>query len=51
MVYVVEQNFRKSFGQVRRNTIGTVNANERSLVIRIMWSALHSMEVAQNLIS
>ena len=51
VTYVVEQIFRKDFGQVRANTIGAVNANERSSAIRIMWSSMRSVEVAQNFIT
>ena len=51
VTYVVEQIFRKDFGQVRANTIGAVNANERSSAIRIMWSSLRSVVVAQTFIT
>ena len=47
VTFVVEQIFRKDFGQVRAKTIGAIDANNRASGIKIIWSAIKCVDVAQ----
>jgi hypothetical protein len=47
VTFVVEQLFRKDFGQVRAKTIGAIDANNRSSGIKIIWSSIKCVDVAQ----
>lgn len=51
VTFVVEQIFRKDFGQVRAKTIGAIDANNRASGIKIIWSAIKCMDVAQQFMS
>ena len=48
---VVEQLFKKDFGQVRAKTIGSIDARSQGLGYKIIWSSIHSVGVAQDLMS
>ena len=47
VTFVVEQIFRKDFGQVRAKTIGAIDANNRASGIKIIWSSIRCVDVAQ----
>jgi hypothetical protein len=47
VTFVVEQIFRKDFGQVRAKTIGAIDANNRTSGIKIIWSSIRCVDVAQ----
>lgn len=47
VTFVVEQLFRKDFGQVRAKTIGAIDANNRTSGIKIIWSSIKCVDVAQ----
>ena len=51
VTYVVEQIFKKDFGQVRSKTIGSIDALNRSSGIKIIWSAIRCVDVSQQLMS
>jgi hypothetical protein len=47
VTFVVEQLFRKDFAQVRAKTIGAIDANNRTSGIKIIWSSIKCVDVAQ----
>jgi hypothetical protein len=47
VTFVVEQLFRKDFGQVRAKTIGAIDANNRTSGVKIIWSSIKCVDVAQ----
>lgn len=49
ITYVVEQLFKRDFGQVHAKTIGAIDANNRFSGYKIMWSAIRSVGVARDL--
>jgi hypothetical protein len=51
VTFVVEQLFRKDFGQVRAKTIGAIDANNRTSGIKIIWSSIRCVDVAQQFMS
>jgi hypothetical protein len=51
VTFVVEQLFRKDFAQVRAKTIGAIDANNRSSGIKIIWSSIKCVDVAQQFMS
>ena len=51
VTFVVEQIFRKDFGQVRAKTIGAIDANNRTSGIKIIWSSIKCVDVAQQFMS
>ena len=51
ITFVVEQIFKKDFGQVRSKTIGAVNPNERASALRIIWCSIRSVDVARQFIT
>jgi hypothetical protein len=51
VTFVVEQLFRKDFGQVRAKTIGAIDANNRTSGIKIIWSSIKCVDVAQQFMS
>jgi hypothetical protein len=51
VTFVVEQIFRKDFGQVRAKTIGAIDANNRTSGIKIIWSSIRCVDVAQEFMS
>lgn len=51
ITFVVEQIFKKDFGQVRSKTIGAVNPNERTSALRIIWCSIRSVDVARQFIT
>lgn len=51
VTYVVEQLFKKDFGQVRAKTIGAIDANNKASAIKMIWSAIRSVGVAKELMS
>ena len=51
VTYVVEQLFKKDFGQVRAKTIGAIDANNKASAVKIIWSSIRSVGVAQELMS
>ena len=51
VTFVVEQLFRKDFGQVRAKTIGAIDANNRTSGVKIIWSSIRCVDVAQQFMS
>jgi hypothetical protein len=51
VTFVVEQLFRKDFAQVRAKTIGAIDANNRTSGIKIIWSSIKCVDVAQQFMS
>jgi hypothetical protein len=51
VTFVVEQLFRKDFAQVRAKTIGAIDANNRTSGIKIIWSSIKCVDVAQRFMS
>jgi hypothetical protein len=51
VTFIVEQLFHKNFGQVRAKTIGAMDANNQTSGIKIIWSSIRCIDVAQQFIS
>ena len=51
VTYVVEQLFKRDFGQVRAKTIGAIDANNKSSAVKMIWSAIRSVGVSQDLMA
>jgi hypothetical protein len=51
VTFVIEQIFRKDFGQVRAKTIGAIDANNRTSGIKIIWSSIRCVDVAEQFMS
>ena len=49
VTYVVEQLFKRDFGQVRAKTIGALDANSKTSAVKMIWSAIRLVGVAQDL--
>ena len=46
VTFVVEQIFRKDFGQVRAKTIGAIDAHNRASAIKIIWCSICCVDLA-----
>ena len=50
VTYVVEQIFRKDFGQARSKTIGALDAKNKQSALKMVWSSIRCVGVAEDMV-